>query len=203
MPPPFPHSELLDRYVRDSEQGNSTRVQVAASPALVWAALHHDRLNDCRTARALAAVRSLPARLSRSGAFGSVESVATATDVPLLESMRRDRFLPLDEVAGEEIVLGLIGQFWKLNGGTDAPVANAAEFVAFDQPGYIKIAVNFRVQATPAGCTLSTETRCRATDPAAARRFALYWALIGWGSKLIRWEILVAVRRRAETSGSD
>jgi len=128
---------------------------------------------------------------------------AEATDVPLLESMRRDRFLPLDEVAGEEIVLGLIGQFWKLDGGTDVSVADAAEFVAFDQPGYVKVAVNFRGQATPTGCTLSTETRCRATDPAAARRFALYWALIGWGSKLIRWEILAAVRRRADSGPSD
>ena len=44
---------------------------------------------------------------------------------------------------------------------------------------------------------------CGATDPATGRRFAVYRALIGWGSKLIRREILAAVRRRAETAGCE
>ena len=193
-------SQRLDRYLRDSERGNHTSVEIGAPPAVVWAALHQISLDDGRISRALLFVRHLPRHLDRSGAYGSTRGVTTATDEPLLEWMSRGRFVTLDEVPGEEIILGVIGQFWKLGGGTDAPVRDAAEFVAFDQPGYVKSAVNFRVQATPTGCTLTTETRCAATDPATGRRFAVYWALVGWGSKLIRREILAAVRRRAEVS---
>ena len=96
----------------------------------------------------------------------------------------------------------MIGQFWRLGGGADVSFEDAAEFVAFDQPGYVKVALNFSVQPSPSGSTLTTETRCRTTDPATARRFGLYWSLIGWGSKLIRWEMLTVVRRRAEADRS-
>ena len=187
---------LPDSYLRDFAQGNQTTLDVAAPPAVVWAALHQLRLNDCRTSRVLLALRALPGRLTQRGAYGPATSVATATDVGVLESMTRDRFITLDQIPGEEIVLGVIGQFWRLNGGTDAPVGDVSEFVAFNETGFVKVAANFSVEATTTGSRLSTETRCVATDPATARRFALYWALIGWGSKLIRWDADAIPRSR-------
>lgn len=193
-------SPLLDCYIRGSEHGNHTSIDIAAPPSVVWTALHHVSLKDCRTTGFLSALRTIPGRLSRRGAYGSDVGVAAATDVPLFESMRRDRFVTLDEVPTEEVILGVIGQFWKLGGGTDAPITDGTEFLAFDTPGYVKAAFNFRVDPAPGGCMLTTETRCVATDPGAARRFSIYWALISWGSKLIRHEILTAVRRRAETA---
>ena len=202
MPTPT-GSQLLDRYIRNYEHGNRTSIDIAAPPTVAWAALFQVDLSDCRTTRALSALRTFPGRLARRGVYSSNTSVDAAIEVPLLESMSRDRFITLDEVPDEEIILGVIGQFWKPVGGIDAPVTDAAEFLAFDTPGYIKVAINFRVDATPGGCTVTTETRCVATDRGAARRFRIYWALIGWGSKLIRRDILAAARHRAETAGSD
>ena len=144
MPHPSARSPLLDRYVRDYEHGNHTSIDIAAPLPVVWAALFQVGLNDCRTTRALSAVRTVPGRLARGGAYSSSTGVAAATDVPLLESMSRDRFVTLDEVPTDEVTLGVIGQFWKPAGGTDAPLTNAAEFLAFDAPGYVKLAVNFR-----------------------------------------------------------
>ncbi len=43
----------------------------------------------------------------------------------------------------------MIGQFWKFGGGADVPFDDAAEFVAFERPGYVKVVVNFRVQRSP------------------------------------------------------
>ena len=58
------------------------------------------------------------------------------------------------------------------------------EFVAFEEPGYMKGAMNFRVEPVDAGTELRTETRVLTTDPASRRAFRRYW--------------LRAARRRAE-----
>jgi hypothetical protein len=47
-----------------------------------------------------------------------------------------------------------------------------------------------------------TETRVWATDPAAVRRFGLYWAFIYPGSALLRDGWLAAIKKRAENGGS-
>ena len=70
-----------------------------------------------------------------------------------------------------------------------------ADFVSFDEPGYAKMAMSFRLD----GSTLSTETRVRVTDAASRRRFLVYWIAIRAGSGLIRRSWLKAIKRRAET----
>jgi len=49
-----------------------------------------------------------------------------------------------------------------------------------------------------AGEMALTETRVAVEDRSARRRFAVYWAVIRFGSGLIRRDLLRAVRRRAE-----
>ena len=73
-------------------------------------------------------MRTVPGRLARGGAYSSSTGVAAATDVPLLESMSRDRFVTLDEVPTDEVTLGVIGQFWKPAGGADAPSPTRPSF---------------------------------------------------------------------------
>lgn len=184
----------LNVHVGDYRHGNRTAMEIASSPEVAWRALHELRLSDLRLTAGLSAVRSVPGRLLRRGALGSDSS----EDLPLLETMTRHRFATLVDEPGEYLALGVIGQFWKLDGGTDVPIKDAAEFIAFDGVGYVKAFLDFHVTAARGGCTLSTETRCLATDDASARRFGLYWLLIGAGSKAIRWDILRATRRRAE-----
>jgi hypothetical protein len=193
-------TSLLARHLPTSERGNRAGIDVAASPATAWDAVRRVRLADCPVSLALFTVRSVPARLLRRGAFAARDSVARTASTPVLEAMLRDRFVVLDERPGEEIVVGLVGRFWRLDGGVDATVRGAEDFAAFTAPGYVKAAANVRVVPRAGGSRVTTETRCVATDATARRRFAVYWAMIGWGSALIRRELLAAIRRRAEAA---
>lgn len=194
--------QLLDRYLADSERGNLTSVEIAASPAAAWEALQRTTLEECRVTGALLSLRGLPGRLLGRGAFSSERGSADGSSPTILGNMTRSRFVVLDEVAGEELVIGLVGQFWKLSGGSDVAIADGAAFLEFDEPGYVKTAANFRVEATPRGSRLTTETRSVTTDASARRKFAAYWMVVGLGSKWIRQDMLAAVRRRAEASES-
>jgi hypothetical protein len=73
------------------------------------------------------------------------------------------------------------------------------EFVAFAEPGWLKYAMDFRLDPLSDGRTaVTTTTRCVATDAVARRRFAPYWRLIRPFSGLVRRDMLWALARRAE-----
>ena len=93
----------------------------------------------------------------------------------------------------EEIVYAGIGRPWSPRGGM-VSIPSAAGFRDFAEPGWAKMAVNFRV----AGGALTTETRVWLTDASARRGFATYWLLIRPFSGLIRRRWLAAAVRRAE-----
>ena len=142
------------------------------------------------------AARSLPARLLNRG---SLRSGRLAAAPPVIEAMVTRRFVVLCRQPEAILTLGIVGQFWRLTGGDDAGISSAAAFVTFDQPGFVKSAIDFELEPRHRGTRLTTRTCNRATDAAAARRFRRYWVLIGPGSKAIRLDILRAVRRRAES----
>ena len=79
------------------------------------------------------------------------------------------------------------------------PHLDAGALRAWSQPGWIKVAMEFRLESTPAGTVLSTETRILATDPRTRRSFAAYWFLIRASSGAIRREVLRVVAGRAES----
>jgi len=128
------------------------------------------------------------------------ESILNAPgDKPLLDVAMRSGFLRLADDAGREIVLGgLVAapRGWRPHGRP-----TPERFRALRQPGFGLVAMNFLLRdAGPGVCTLTTETRVYATDPATCRRFAPYWRLIYPGSAVIRRMWLDAIRRRAESS---
>ena len=92
-----------------------------------------------------------------------------------------------------------LSQAWRLLGGQTPPRLDAAALRAWSQPGWIKAAMEFRLEPIPAGTLLSTETRILATDPRSRRSFAAYWFLIRASSAAIRREVLRVVARRAES----
>jgi hypothetical protein len=106
------------------------------------------------------------------------------------------------ERPGREIVMGCATKPWEAN-----PVFRTLrpdEFVAFDEPGYVKIVWTLR--ADPAGGSASvfrTETRAIATDSTARRKFRRYWSLLSPGIILIRSALLPAVRAEAERRWED
>lgn len=72
-------------------------------------------------------------------------------------------------------------------------------FIQFDEPGFAKAAVNFRVTGRgDVTSLLTTETRILCTDPDSRRRFERYWFFVHPGSALIRRVWLRAIRKRAE-----
>jgi len=122
---------------------------------------------------------------------------------PMLDMMVRSGsgFLPLDASDPGELVYGLVGKPWS----DDPPpsVMTPEQFLAFDEPGNIRVAFNLRVVEEADGiCRVSTETRALGNDPQARRVFARYWRVIYPGSAIIRKVWLDAIVARAE-SGRD
>jgi hypothetical protein len=114
-----------------------------------------------------------------------------------LEDLERFGFTLLDERPGAEVVLGLVGRFWRPTGGLEK--VTAREFRAYDRPGIAKTVWNFRVEDTGSrGSRLSTETRVRCTDDVARRSFRRYWRLIGPFSGYIRTRMLATIKQEAE-----
>jgi hypothetical protein len=140
----------------------------------------------------LLGLRDLPSRLT-----GHSGKTTTRTQ-PFLDQLLEGDFVLLADQA-DEIVFGLVGQFWKLVGERKAGVTTADQFLNFKQTDFAKVAANLKLQAVD-GCTLlSTETRIGSPDAWTRRKFAFYWRLISMGSGWIRILWLNAIKRRAES----
>lgn len=187
-------STLLDRLVPSFHAFERHSTTIAAAPDQVWTALSQVTLGELRLFRVLMGIRVLPGRLVRSprARFHAHE--------PLLDWAVRFGFSILGEEVRRELVLGAIGQPWRLGGGRDMAVAGGQDFAAFDGAGYAKMAANFRLDPIAGGraTRLRTETRVACTDPTSARRFARYWWVIRPASGAIRRSWLIAIKRRAE-----
>jgi hypothetical protein len=98
---------------------------------------------------------------------------------------------------GQEIVMGSVTQPWNAN--VVFRRLTPDEFVAFNEPDYVKIAWTLRADTTgPRQSTFRHETRVQTTDAIARAKFRRYWAFFSPGIKLIRWVLLEPVRRDAE-----
>jgi hypothetical protein len=187
-------ASVLDRLVPSFQAVERHSATIAASADHVWAALAEVTIGELGLFRLLIGLRVLPGRLR-----GRPRARFDA-DEPLLGWAVRFGFTILGEEARRELVVGAIGQPWRLGGGRGMAVAGSEDFAAFDQAGYAKMAANFRLAPLAGGraIQLSTETRVACTDPRSARRFARYWWLIRPASGAIRGSWLVAIKRRAE-----
>jgi hypothetical protein len=141
-------------------------------------------------ARAIFAVRSIPARLAGTPPPADEER-------GILQETLALGWRVLAEAPGREVVVGAVTQPWK----ADVVFRGIPpeEFAAFSEPGYVKIAWTLAVE--PAGlsrCVLRTETRAIATDAASRSRFRRYWALLSPGILLIRHEMLRTAAGEAE-----
>ena len=142
-------------------------------------------------------VRELPAILT-----GKAKNFKVG-EKPFLSQLYEEGFIPLDETS-DEIVFGLVGQFWKLTGGEEpSGVTDAQGFKTFNRTGFAKVAANLYVQPLGEQSLLSTETRIWAPDPQTRKKFAFYWRLISFGSGWIRVMWLKAIKRRAEHDNTE
>lgn len=78
-------------------------------------------------------------------------------------------------------------------------IKSLEQFVAFNEPGYIKVTVNFRFISNGNGKTLlTTETRNCGIMPKDNRIFGYYWRIIYPGSAIIRRVWLDTIKKRTE-----
>jgi hypothetical protein len=187
-------STVLDRLLPTFQAAERHSATIAASADQVWATLYQVTTGELRLFRLLMGVRVLPGRLR-----GSPRARFDAEE-PLLGWAVGFGFTILGQDDRRELVVGAIGQPWRLTGGRGMAVAGGDDFAAFDQAGYAKLATSFRLAPVASGraIRLSTETRVACTDAASARRFARYWWLIRPASGAIRRSWLAAIKRRAE-----
>jgi hypothetical protein len=170
----------LDDFLPDYEFSERHSLVIDAPTARIDAALRTISICDIPVARALWRVR----RLGRP--YGDLQKPFVGGELP---------GVVLEDVPEEGIVLGLTGQFWRLLGSRDRDKPRTAdEFLAFTRPDTCKAVIDFRVGRS----SLSTETRVHVGDPAARRKFRLYWFVVRPFSGLIRILLLRAARRRAE-----
>jgi uncharacterized protein YndB with AHSA1/START domain len=182
----------IDRLLPAYEFAESHSILIEAPPKRVFAALREPKGSELPLTRLLFAIRGLPSRLT--GRRGRrVEG-----EKPLWDQLLAAGFTVLAERPGEEIVLGIIDQFWKLRGGASQRIESAEDFLAFAEPGYGKAVMDFRLMPEDGGTRLWTTTRVHVTDPASRKRFGRYWRVIRPGSGLIRRSLLRAFKRRAE-----
>jgi hypothetical protein len=115
-----------------------------------------------------------------------------------LDQLLKMRFILLGERVNEELLLGVVGKFWKPCG--DLRRLDVEGYRAFDEEGYAKAAWNFSLaQRSADRVLLRTETRVRCMDARSRRRFRLYWRLVGPFSGLIRMEMLREIKRQVES----
>jgi len=173
---------LIDQVMPAYDRREVHQRTIAAPPAAVWDAVHGLSSDELTVMRALMGLRTLGRRRADGGR-------------PVLDGFRRMGFEVVAEEPGRELVVAGIGRFWELSGGLRR-VEGREHFSGFDEPGYAKVAFNFRLDDD----RLSTETRIAGTDAHARRRFGLYWLLVRPGSGLIRREWLRAIAKRAQSA---
>ena len=184
---------LLDEVLPAYDFVERHGVHVAASPERTWAALLDADIGRSAVIRVLMGMRSLPALFT---ARGRMRLRGRAGRAFTIRSLGESDFTRLAEREGEEIVLGIIGAFWKPTGNVCATTPE--RFRAPGEPGTAKGAWSFRVEPEGAGSCLTTETRVLCADPESRRSFGWYWTVVQPFSGWIRLEMLSIAKRAAE-----
>ena len=164
------------------------QIRINAPPSLVYQCLLRSDFNKPWVVRLLMSIRS-GKRPPRN---------RVPSDLP--QRLQGTGFVILDDVPGDELVIGVAGKFWRPDGGRCLDLT-AADFGRFARAGYAKVAWNFKLRTESSTYTvLSTETRIKCFGRAALWKFRLYWSLVGPFSGLIRKAILKQVKTEAEST---
>lgn len=170
--------ELLPRYDVSARYS----VKINATPERVYGILQRG-VPLGALARVLIKLRDIP-RLLKQG--------------KKVDALPDNAFYKLKQLENREVVIGIIGRFWK---AVPDPVTirSLDEFLLFENEGYCKAAMNFRIEEIGnRDCRVTTETRVIAYGGRARARFEEYWGLVGPFSGLIRKEMLKKIKKEAE-----
>lgn len=179
---------LIDRFMAEADVRETHEAIVGAPAELVFAAACETDLGSIPPIRGIIRLREI---LLGAKAAGSRRPQGIVQETLALGWGK------LAERPGRELVMGSVTKPWE----ADVVFRSVApeEFAGFSEPSFVKIAWTIEAQPLDATRTLfRTQTRALGTDQEAKRRFRRYWRTFKAGIILIRWLLLVTVRREAE-----
>lgn len=173
-------SVLQEKYLSSYHFAEKHSVRIKCPPEHVWPIVDQLDFSDSWIIRVLFALRGLsPGMMNVAG-------------------LQRNLFLRLEQKEGKEIIIGLIGRFWRPSGNLQQ--FEQQSFIPFNSPGFAKATLSFSLTPGSNGTTLlETETRIFCTDEVSHKKFLRYWFFIRPFSGIIRKEILKSVKRKSET----
>ena len=169
---------IIDDLLPDYDVSDRYGVLIDAAPEVVWDAVWTFNLCASPVVSWLFWLRGLPS-----------DSVTFA-------DLDRLRFKLIGEQRRKEIVFGIIGQFWTLNGNLQD--FDPAGFKDFEKDGFAKCAWSFQLLPTAEGTRLKTETRVACHDESSRNRFDFYWAFVRPFSGWTRKEMLSSIKTLSE-----
>jgi hypothetical protein len=180
----------LDGVLPDLRHRITASQRIDASPDIVWNELIAVPMSALPFGFAFTALRHLPDVLARNERpLRGSDTFIDATPIPVVVS---------DEP--RLLISAGVSQAWRIVGGLVGPHLDAEAFRAWNEPGWLKVAMSFELTPLDGGRStlLATETRVATTDARSARAFGLYWSVIRGSSALIRREVVARVAGRAE-----
>jgi hypothetical protein len=181
---------LLEAFAPNPDVADVYQIEVGAPPDVVYRALWTADFGTSPIIGGLLVLRGLRAR-------GTSVRLHELT----LQAMMDAGFGRLAEEPNREIVLGVMGRFWRPTGNVEAFNSGA-----ISQPvpaGMAQGVWNFCVLPQGERVTrLSTETRVTCGDRSSRFKFRLYWLIVRPFSGLIRVIMLRTIRRTAEASAA-
>jgi pimeloyl-ACP methyl ester carboxylesterase len=189
---PVPVSPAFEAVAQGAQFRDVVAIVVHASPKVIFQALHEVTLRDMKLAWLLGELRYLPSRLA--GQMPAVDS-----NRPFLTTLIEGGTLVLRDEAPCEVITGSAAQLHRVHQATRR-FATREAFDAFDDPGHQKLFMSVRLAPTgrPGEHWLILEHATRALSSPGERKFARYWRVIKPLGAFVTWQLLRAVRRRAE-----
>ena len=186
-----PVSDALDSLIPTPGLREFDDVDVALPIAEAWEIVRHADLGDSAILRALFAIRTAPSRLSRR----HPEPLELCLD-DLTSTEEQPGFSVLVDDPPHSVAVGAIGTVWRPEIAF-VHVADADEFAAFSDPGYVRVAWSIALTPVDGATTrITVEVRVDATDRTSWKRFRRYFRVVGPFSRFIRHSLLSTLGRR-------
>lgn len=183
----------IQHYLPHPRHVEIHRITVQAPPDAAWYAARHFDGASIPWVRVLFDLRSLPSKLLGRETTPAAEARLGVDSI----TTRGTGFQVLEELPGEEVVVGAIGRFWEL----DIPFASvpASQFAAFAERGWGKVAWAIRVEPFERGSQIVLELRTGATDDESWKSLQSYFSVIGPFSHLIRSSVMAHIEAQLGT----
>ena len=171
---------LQDKYLPSFHFSEKHSLVIHSSPAKIFPFVQSLDVGGSSIIRMLFWLRGIPASMMS------------------LNGLAKGKFIILEELPTEELIIGLIGRFWKPSG--DLQHFDPAEFTSLNPPGCAKASWSFQLIPYKDSTLLETETRIYCTTESSRKDFSKYWFVVKPFSGLIRKEMLKSIKQKAEAN---